>query len=164
MPSRKSLLVFGIADRLCALPLEDVQEIVLMSWLSRPPGMPSILEGLLNLRGTAVPVISLGRMFRLPEKPVELYSSLVILRGHDHLLALLVDHVSQVLSVSVETLMPVRGEHSFNNCTQAEVAMAGRVVHVLSPERLLIEKEQQCLREFQGIEQQRLQELEAQPT
>ena len=52
-----------------------------MASLFRPPTIPSLLEGFLNLRGTAVPVLSLGRLFGLHERPLELHTPLVILRG-----------------------------------------------------------------------------------
>jgi hypothetical protein len=38
--------------------------------------------------------------------------------------------------------------------------MADRVVHLLSTERLLIEKQRRFLNEFQAMEQKRLQDLE----
>lgn len=160
MSGRISVLVFRISEQYCALPLDSLQEIVPMVGLSHPPSMPAILEGFLNLRGTAVPVVSLSRMFSLPERPYGLYSPIIVLRATDYRMALLVDHVSQVWSVTGEDSLPVPEKHSFNDCAEAVVVIADRVVHILSPERLFIAKQQQCLIEFQAMEQQRLQELE----
>ena len=62
MSESRVLLAFGTCEKECALPLEDIQEIVLMAWLSRPPSMASILEGFLNLRGVAIPVVSVSHI------------------------------------------------------------------------------------------------------
>src|SRR4051812_6590060 len=64
----RRLVVFHLAGQAYALELGAVQEIVLMAALSRPPGLPSMLEGFLNLAGTAIPVVRLDRLFRLPEQ------------------------------------------------------------------------------------------------
>lgn len=156
-----SLLVFRLSGEACAFPVKSVREIVHMARLSRPPGLPSILEGFLNLRGAAVPVLRLDRLFHLPERTPGLYTPLLILRGPDAPLALTVDAVSEVLSVSEEDLLPVREADLFNGCVGAEAVLNGRVVHLLSPERLLLEQERRRIAEFQAVAQQRLLELEA---
>jgi purine-binding chemotaxis protein CheW len=163
MSESRVLLAFGTCEKECALPLEDIQEIVLMAWLSRPPSMASILEGFLNLRGVAIPVVSVRRMFQWRDRAPDLYSPLIILRGAGHPLALLVDYVAQVITTSGDASLRIQTEHSFNQCAVAEVAVGDRVIHLLSCDRLLTEKERQCVREFQAVEQQRLQDLEARP-
>ncbi|HLE20500.1 MAG TPA: chemotaxis protein CheW, partial [Vicinamibacteria bacterium] len=44
-------LAFELSESVCAVPLEEVHSIVHLPALSRPPGMPVLLEGFLNLRG-----------------------------------------------------------------------------------------------------------------
>ncbi len=160
MSGRRDLLVFDISGKFCGLPVEDLLEIVPMASLSRPPSMPAMLEGFLNLRGTAVPVVSLSRMFRMQESPLELYTPIIVVRARDCPLAFLVDHVTQILSLPDAEAVPIQKDHSFNDCAVAQVATTERVVHIFSPERLLIEKERQCLSEFQAMEQRRLNELQ----
>ena len=164
MQGRPDLLVFDISGKSCALPLEDLLEIVPMASLSQTPSMPSILEGFLHLRGTAVPVVSLNRMFRLQEKSLELYTPIIVVRGHDYPLGLLVDHITQILSLSAENVVPLRKDHSFNDCAEAQVVATDRTVHIFSSERLLIEKERQCLGELQAMEQKRLTLLQVGPS
>jgi chemotaxis signal transduction protein len=47
-------------------------------------------------------------LFRVTEQPLELHVPLIILRGADYPIALLVDSVSQILSVGAQTLLPVQ--------------------------------------------------------
>src|SRR5580700_3989587 len=77
----QNLLVFRSSGLNCAFPLEAVCEIVPMSKLSSPPGLPSGLAGFLNLRGTAIPILRLDRLFDLPEQKPGLHTPMIILRG-----------------------------------------------------------------------------------
>jgi purine-binding chemotaxis protein CheW len=156
------LLVFQLADRFAALPLEVVERIAPMAELACPPGLPSALEGILNLAGAAIPVLRLDRLFRLPTQRLGLYSMLVILRApSEGRLAILVDRVSETLSVPANALLPIEPEDSFNGCAEATVAVNGETIHVLSPARMLLAKEREALSEFQTMAQRRLQDWEA---
>jgi purine-binding chemotaxis protein CheW len=123
--------------------------------------MPPLLEGFLNLGGTAVPVLRLDRLFHLTEVSSGLYSMLLIIRAGDHLRGLLVDNVSDIIFVSEKDLLPIREKQAFNDCAQAEVAVNGCLVHLLDAERILLEQERNSLAEFQIMAQSRLRELEA---
>lgn len=135
-----------------------------MALLGRPPGLPSLLEGFLNLRGTVVPILRLDRLFQLQLNNPGLYTPLVILRSADYPIGLLVDRVTGVLSVPGEAFLPVREKHCFNDCTEAELVLEqdGGPIHVLSSERLLLEQERCRLAELQSTAQQYLRDLETQ--
>ena len=159
---QRVLLVFHVAGRLAALPFENVERIAPMAQLARPPALPSPLEGVLNLGGKPVPVVRLDRLLRLPEQPPGLYSVLIVLKGiSDDSLAMLVDRASEILAVPASALLPVDREHSFNACVEATVPLRDRMIHVLSPTRILLEKERAFLSEFQVMAQQRLRDWES---
>jgi purine-binding chemotaxis protein CheW len=156
---QRALLVFHLAGQLAAVPLENVERIVPMAQLAHPPGMPAPLEGILNLAGTAAPVVRLDRLLQLPAPPPGLYSMLIVLKGvSGGRIALLVDRVIEILSVPGSAFVPVHDEDSFNACAEATVSMRGEIVHLLSPTRILLEKERETLSEFQAMAQQRLQD------
>jgi purine-binding chemotaxis protein CheW len=142
--------------------VEEVQEIVPMAELARPPGLPSLLEGFLNLRGSAVPILRLDRLFQLPLNNPGLYTPLVILRSIHHPTGLMVDRVTGVFSAPEEACLPVRQKHCFNDCVEAEFVLEpdGGPIHVLSPERLLLHEERCRLAELQATAQQHLTDLE----
>ena len=158
---QRVILVFHLADQLAAIPLSDVESIAPMAHLARPPGAPSPLEGILNLAGKAVPVWRLDRLLQLPERPPGLYSMLILLKGiSDCRTAVLVDRVSDILSVPESALLRVGAKDSFNACAEAEVSVEGRIVHLLSPGRILLEQEREALTEFQTTAQRRLRDWE----
>lgn len=163
MPVVRDLLVFQLGQQRCGLPVEKVQEIVPMAALVCPPGLPSLLEGFLNLRGTAVPVVRLDRLFRLPPWSPGLYTPLVVVRGGAHPMALLAGRVDSVVRAPESAWLPVEAEHCFNDCTEAEVLLEpdGEPIHLLSCERLLLEQERRRIAELQATAQQYCQDLEA---
>jgi purine-binding chemotaxis protein CheW len=153
----RALLVFDLAGRLAALPFENVERITPMAELARPPTLPSSLEGILNLAGRSVPVLRLDRLLQLPEQSSGLYSMLVVMKGlSEGRIAMLVDRVSEVLAIPASALLPVGNEHSFNGCVEAVASVRGQMIHLLSPTRILLAKEQQMLSEFQAMAQERL--------
>lgn len=155
---RRFLLVFQLADRFAALPLEYVDRIAPMAELARPLGLPSVLEGVLNLAGLAVPVLRLDRLFGLPAQRLGLYSTLIILRPpREGKFAILTDRVSEVLPVPQQALLSIGRQDSFNGCAEASLTEGDRTIHVLSLARMLLAKENEALSEFQATAQRRLQ-------
>lgn len=153
----RSFVVFQFGSKLGAVPLEAVERIVPMAELARPPGLPAPLEGILNLGGAPVPVLRLDRLLQLPEKRPGLYSMLVLLKGEARKqVAMLVDRVSEILHVAHEEVLPVEPEDSFNACVEATITKPDHVIHVLSPARILLEKEHESLAAFRAIETIRL--------
>jgi purine-binding chemotaxis protein CheW len=158
----RRLLVFQMESRLVALPLEAVERITPMAELACPPGLPSALEGVLNLAGAAIPVLRLDRLFELPPQKLTLYSMLVVLRvSLEGRIAMRVDRVTEILSVAEDAFLPIDQEDSFNSCAEATVAVGAGTIHVLSPTRMLLKKEHEALLAFQAMAQRRLQGWEA---
>ena len=161
MEPQRALLVFHLAGQLAAIPLRDVESVLPMAHLERPPGIPSAVDGILNLGGSAVPVWRLDRLLQLAAKPSGLYSMLIVLKGAaDCRTAMLVDRVREILSVPEAALVPVAAKDSFNGCAEAEVSVREQVVHLLSMPRILLRQEREALSELQAAAQQRLQNWE----
>ena len=156
--------LFEVGGHSFGLRLDSVREVVPMAALSRPPSTPGTLEGFLNLRGTAVPVLRVASLLGLPQDPLDLHTPLVIVRRGALPLALLVNRVTDIVSLSSDSLVSISEEDSFNGCVEGRLPMAGTDVHLLSLDRLLLEKEQHALAHFQETENRRLQQLERGPS
>jgi purine-binding chemotaxis protein CheW len=156
-PEGTRVCVFELSGESYGLPLESLREIVPMAALSRQPSMPSILEGILNLRGTAVPVLRVAQVLGLPQDALELHTPLLIMRGEP--LALLVARVTGIVAFS-EGLVPLTGSDSFNGCIEGRLTTAAGAVYLLSPERLLLEKERRIVAGFRDTENLRLHQIE----
>jgi purine-binding chemotaxis protein CheW len=152
------MLVFQLAAHWAALPLESVERITPMAQVAQPPGLPTLLEGVLNLAGAAVPVLRLDRLFGLPAQALGLYSALIVLRGGaGERMAIVADRASEVVSISADAFLPLGEQRVFNGCALAAYRRGEVLVHLLSPARLLLEQERRSLAEFQSQAQQRLE-------
>lgn len=152
--------VFEAAGRSFALRLELIREVVPMAALSRHASMPAVLEGMLNLRGTAVPVVRLAALLGLPQDAFDLHTPLIVMRGSP-MVALLVHRVSGIAGVAPGALIALADSDSFNGCVEGQITVDGRTAHLLAGSRLLLEQESRALEEFQAAERQRLQGVHA---
>jgi purine-binding chemotaxis protein CheW len=155
------LLIFCVGSEWCALPVDRIEEVVPIAALSKPPGLPGILEGFLNLRGSAVPVVRLDRLFNLNLTSIGLYSPLVVVHSATQRLALLVDQAIDIIRIPVDGLFPVAKGTCFKDCADAEVEVDGRTAHLLSVDRLLLAEERQRIADLQAMAQSSLAELES---
>jgi purine-binding chemotaxis protein CheW len=150
------LVVFHASGLDCAFPLQTVKEIVPMAMLSTPPGLAPCLAGFLNLRGTAIPILRLDRLFDFPEQRAGLYTPLIILRTGDSPAGVLVASVRRIVSAAPAAFLPLPENHIFRDCAIASIDVSGDIIYLLSPERILLENERSLLAELQAMEQERL--------
>ena len=157
----RDVLILRVGSYACAIPSKQVAELILMPALIRLPGQPAILDGFMNLRGAAVPVTSLHRLFQLPAPEPDLHTPLIAIRTPNGLLALRADTVEEVAAVDDAALMPYAPMDSLNHCAKAQFHWNGQEVALLSPDLLLLAKERECVAGLQAQMQRRLEDLEA---
>jgi purine-binding chemotaxis protein CheW len=150
------LLELELAGQSYGIPVRDVQEVVPMVELVGSPDLPAVIAGFLNLEGKMIPVLRLDRMLRQADRPTGIYTPLIILRTQGGRLALIADRVSRIRTVAEEEVLPLPENHSFNDCVVGMVTSSERVLLVLMPARLLLQKEQKCVTELQNREHERL--------
>ena len=104
------ILSFRLAGEVCAIGLSHVREIVRFESATRVPRVPGCVRGVINLRGSVVPVIDLAAGLGRPASPVTAQTCLLIvetpLGGESALLGLVVDSVLQVLDARDEDIEP----------------------------------------------------------
>lgn len=158
------ILLFDVCGIACALRSGLVREILPVPRLWRPPALPRPVAGFFNLGGAAVPVIRLDVLLRLePDSGTaesDLYRHLVLLDGlaASGPAALLVDRVRDIADAHAAQVSPVGPENSLNGCVEAEIDHQGRLVHLLSLERILFAEEKLAVAELSLHAQSRLDE------
>jgi purine-binding chemotaxis protein CheW len=159
--STRAVAFFDVGGRRCALPAAVIQEVLLLPELSRPPGMPSFLEGVMNLGGTAVPVLRLDRLFGLPEREANLYTPLILLRDRQPAVALMVDRVLGVAAVEGGREAGTEaGDGLFAECVAALMGEGEEATFLLDAGRILAAEERERLAVFQAKARERLAEWE----
>ncbi len=106
------IVTFQLGTELYGVDILDVKEIVKAQEVRSIPHAPSYVEGIFNLRGEVIPIISLHKRFNI-EKLVydneieeELNSGFIILDIDGSKISIIIDKVSQVLSVNSSEVKP----------------------------------------------------------
>jgi purine-binding chemotaxis protein CheW len=108
----RQFVSFVVEDQEYALPIDDVQEIVhAPAHVSEVPNAPAAVHGIVTLRDRLVPVLSLRRLFNLPEKTLSSEDRLVIISPDGGkagmTVGLVTDSVREVLRVDASVIDPL---------------------------------------------------------
>jgi purine-binding chemotaxis protein CheW len=96
-PTPLEVLLFTLEGQRYALPVGDVRELVRATRLTPLPRAPDVVEGLMNLRGELLPVLSLRRRFRLPPRPLSPEDHFIVAQAGSRRVVLHVDRTEEVL-------------------------------------------------------------------
>jgi purine-binding chemotaxis protein CheW len=103
-------LSFKLSEEVFAINVSKVINILEMSHITRVPKAPDYIKGVINLRGTVLPVVDLRIKFGLPEKEANVDTSIIVLNielnGEPVLVGTLVDAVKEVLELKSEEIAP----------------------------------------------------------
>ncbi len=116
------LVTLTVAGQLCGVPVLSVRDVLGEQVITRIPLAPPEVAGSLNLRGRIVTAIDLRRRLRLPPAPPGTPRMSVVAEQGGELYALLVDQVSEVM-----TLRAAQFERAPPTLPQAWAAFAGGV-------------------------------------
>ncbi len=87
------VLRFDVGALRCAVPLAGVREVQRAVAITPLPGAPTIVEGVIDVRGDVVPVIDAGRRLGLPPRPLRTSDAFILLWTGSRLVALRADAV-----------------------------------------------------------------------
>jgi purine-binding chemotaxis protein CheW len=104
--SISQLVGFRLDDEDYAIAITKIQEIILMKPITRIPQVPDFIEGLINLRGSVIPIINLRKRFGLPSRNVDDETRTIVVNIHDKTVGCIVDAVTQVMRISRDQIQP----------------------------------------------------------
>lgn len=97
---------FNLRGEEYAVEITKVKEIILLEGVTKVPQMPGFIEGIINLRGTVIPVIDLRKRFGLPSPEADDHTRIVVTRMGNRIVGLIVDSVSQVMKIPQANIQP----------------------------------------------------------
>ncbi len=102
-PAGEPTLIFRVGDSLYGCGVVDAQEIIPMRAMTRLPGAPVYVRGLINVRGIIVTVIDLGRRLE-PDarRNGEATEAILLVRHGARLAGLVVHEVRDVAPIELE--------------------------------------------------------------
>ena len=103
-------LTFTLAEETFAIEIVKVREVIDYVHVTRVPRMPAFLRGVINLRGSVVPVIDLRLILGMPciEKTVDtcVVIAEVMMDGEALHLGMLADSVQEVIDIDPSQIDP----------------------------------------------------------
>jgi purine-binding chemotaxis protein CheW len=141
----EQVVIFRLDKEEFGAPIASVQEIVRVpEELVRVPKAPSFVEGVINLRGTVLPVIDLR--LRLGLKQVERTDRqrIMVFLISDVRTGFIVDQVAEVLKIPKSAIEPapqLSNEQSLLLSRMANLEKQKRMVQLLDPPHLMRKKE-----------------------
>ncbi len=103
-------LSFKLDDEVFALGISQVREVMDFTTVTKIPEMPEFMLGVINLRGSVVPVVDMRLKFGMPRTEKKVNTCIIIveieLEGETTILGALADSVEEVLDLDPEQIEP----------------------------------------------------------
>ena len=137
MANTSQFCTFYLDKLLFGVELKGVQEVIRSLDMTKVPLAPSVVSGLINLRGQIVTAVDLRRRLELPPRPPGMLAMNVVVRSEDGAVSLLVDEIGDVVEVEEDTFEPppetLRG--SVRSIILGVHKLDDRLLHVLDIEK-----------------------------
>ena len=103
----EQLVVMRLSDEDYGVEITHVREIIRMQNITEVPQVPPDVEGIINLRGSVIPVVDLRRRFKLGSSEDSAETRIVVVDAQEQTVGLVVDAVTEVITVEASAIEPV---------------------------------------------------------
>lgn len=100
------LVTFSLQKEEYGVEVLKVREIIRMPKITQLPKSPEFIEGMINLRGTVIPVINLRKKFCMPETNFDNQTRIIVMDTQGKLTGFIVDGVSEVIRIHENDIQP----------------------------------------------------------
>ncbi|MGI5936505.1 MAG: chemotaxis protein CheW [Oscillospiraceae bacterium] len=138
---RGRYLTFLIGSQTYGLEIRYVTEIIGMQPLTVMPEMPFYFKGIINLRGIVIPLMDVRLRFGKQEREYDDRTCVIVINFFDIFIGLIVDSVSEVLTIADENVLELPKSMSGNRYLKNLGKSGDDVILLLDCEKLLMETE-----------------------
>jgi len=100
--SSRQYVTFSIKDELFGIDVRRAQEVMNIPQITKVPNTMPFMKGVIDLRGTIIPLIDLRIKFKIEEKAYDQRNVIIIIDVKNVICGVIVDSVSDVISMSIE--------------------------------------------------------------
>lgn len=135
-------LTFNLAEEVFAVDVGRVREILEITNITKVPQTPEFMRGVINLRGSVVPVIDMRLKFGMSETERTVNTCIVVVEvtmdGETTVLGALADSVQEVIDMEPEQIeaAPHIGTHLNTDFIKGMGKHDGRFVMILDIDRI----------------------------
>lgn len=102
-------ITFKLAGEQYAINVSQVREVLDVSHITRIPGAPEFVRGVVNVRGQAIPVVDLRQRFGLPPAESTIHSRILVMEldceGGQAVVGGMADSVHEVIELTASELI-----------------------------------------------------------
>lgn len=130
---------FYLGTSLFGVAVLEVQEVVRRQEITAVPLAPSVVRGLINLRGNIVSTIDMRSLLKMPPADEDGQGINIITRVAGGLVSLLVDQIGDVIEVPDDRFDPVPATlaNEFRHIIAKVCTLPKDLLMILNPERIV---------------------------
>lgn len=135
-------IAFTVGEQEYCVDIMAVREIRGWTKATQTPNAPREILGVVNLRGTVIPIMDMRVRFGFGRTETSHIHVVIILSLETRLIGILVDTVSDILTVTGREIQVVDSSDASttrSGLVSKVIARADRIVSILAPDRLLSE-------------------------
>ena len=135
----QQVLTFVLGNETYGVDILRVQEIRGFTAVTKIPHAPSHVLGVLNLRGSIVPIVDMRIKFGLGEPVYDSFTVVIILNIAQHVIGMVVDSVSDVVTLTSDQIRPApdMGASVETNCLLGLGTVGERMLILLDIDKLM---------------------------
>lgn len=137
-PEELNILGFFLDRQEYGLGIERIREIIRIVEITPVPETPDFLAGIINFRGEIVPIVDLRRRLGLKPQDYSLNTPIIISDINDCTTGIIVDRVSEVLTVTTDEICQPSSEVPLSkDLIEGILRVDGRLLLLLNLRRVL---------------------------
>ena len=136
-------LTFRLGGEEYGIDILKVQEIRGYDAVTRIANAPEFIKGVINLRGTIVPIVDMRIKFKVGEASYNQFTVVIVLNVGNRVVGMVVDSVSDVVALTPEQIRPAPEFHASMNTDYLTGlgALDGRMLILVDIEQLMTSDE-----------------------
>ncbi len=142
-------VTFTIGNEIYGVEVLKVQEIIGMTGITAVPNTLRYMKGVINLRGTVVPVVDMRIKFEMETRDYDQFTVIIIVEVADMLVGMIVDTVADVMNIPLKNIQ--EKPHYTANVESDYISGIGHVeekmIILINVDRVLTPEELEKMRE-----------------
>ncbi|TAL29785.1 MAG: purine-binding chemotaxis protein CheW [Spirochaetes bacterium] len=136
-------VTFMIGGETYGVEVLKVQEIIGMTQITHVPNTMVFMKGVINLRGSVVPVVDMRIKFAMEERDYDAFTVIIIVEVRERMIGMIVDSVSDVVGIPVKGIQdtPHFSAHIETDFISGIGQVEDKLVIILDVDRILSTQE-----------------------
>ena len=101
---RERYLTFHLGNEQYGIAIDKIKEIIAIMKITNVPNIPSYMRGVINLRGSIIPVVDTRLRFNMEYREADMNTTIIIIEVEKVSIGFIVDRVEEVSSIDSSSL------------------------------------------------------------